>query len=135
MLKSKKGITLIALIITIIVLLILAGISISMTTKDDSVISRAEYAKEEERYAAIVEEKNLWKLDIGDEVSITELENIVKILKEKGLITDRESKTILSKGYFIINDKTIEFGNIVDLEDNSDSSDNLGKPELNLEEP
>ena len=43
--KSEKGITLIALVITIIVLLILAGISITMLTGDNSILSRAIEAK------------------------------------------------------------------------------------------
>ena len=43
--KQKKGITLIALVITIIVLLILAGISITMLTGDNSILNRATEAK------------------------------------------------------------------------------------------
>ena len=43
--KKKKGITLIALVITIIVLLILAGISISMLTGDNSILQKATEAK------------------------------------------------------------------------------------------
>ncbi len=44
--KSRKGITLIALVITIIVLLILAGISISMLAGDNSILRRAGEARE-----------------------------------------------------------------------------------------
>ena len=44
-LKGKSGITLIALVITIIVLLILAGISISMLSGDNSILNRATEAK------------------------------------------------------------------------------------------
>ena len=44
-LKNSNGITLIALVITIIVLLILAGISITMLTGDNSILSRAIGAK------------------------------------------------------------------------------------------
>ena len=43
--KSVSGITLIALVITIIVLLILAGISISMLSGDNSILSRTTQAK------------------------------------------------------------------------------------------
>ena len=39
--KQKKGITLIALVITIIVLLILAGISISMLAGDNGILKKA----------------------------------------------------------------------------------------------
>ena len=46
MCKSKKGITLIALVITIIVLLILAAISINMLTGENSILSKAGEARE-----------------------------------------------------------------------------------------
>lgn len=39
--KSSRGITLIALVVSIIVLLILAGISISMLSGDNSILSKA----------------------------------------------------------------------------------------------
>ena len=45
--KSSNGITLIALVITIIVLLILAGISISMLSGDNSILQKATTAKTE----------------------------------------------------------------------------------------
>ena len=46
-LKSKKGITLIALVVTIVVLLILAGVSISMLGGENGIITQAIEAKEE----------------------------------------------------------------------------------------
>ena len=45
-LKENKGITLIALVITIIVLLILAGVSIAMLTGQNGILSQAQKAKE-----------------------------------------------------------------------------------------
>ena len=45
--KKEKGITLIALVITIIVLLILAGVSIAMLTGDNGILTQATEAKEE----------------------------------------------------------------------------------------
>lgn len=45
--KTNKGITLIALVITIIVLLILAGVSIAMLTGKNGILIQAEMAKEE----------------------------------------------------------------------------------------
>ena len=44
--KNEKGITLIALIITIIVLLILAGVSIATITGENGILERAKNAKE-----------------------------------------------------------------------------------------
>lgn len=45
--KNQKGITLIALVITIIVLLILAAVSIAMLTGDDGILSNAQKAQTE----------------------------------------------------------------------------------------
>lgn len=44
MFKNQKGITLVALVITIIVLLILAGITISLTLGENGIINRAKEA-------------------------------------------------------------------------------------------
>ena len=44
--KNNKGITLVALVITIIVLLILAGVSISMVVGQNGILSRATNASE-----------------------------------------------------------------------------------------
>ena len=44
---NNKGITLIALVITIIVLLILAGVSIAMLTGDNGILNQATNAKDE----------------------------------------------------------------------------------------
>lgn len=45
MFKKEKGITLVALVITIIVLLILAGVTISLVVGDNGVINKAQDAK------------------------------------------------------------------------------------------
>ena len=45
--KGNKGITLIALVITIIVLLILAAVSIAMLTGDNSILKNAQEAKKQ----------------------------------------------------------------------------------------
>ena len=45
--RNNKGITLIALVITIIVLLILAGVSIAMLTGDNGILTQAGNAKTE----------------------------------------------------------------------------------------
>ena len=44
--KGNKGITLIALVITIIVLLILAGVSIAMLSGDNSILKQAQNARD-----------------------------------------------------------------------------------------
>lgn len=54
--KNKKGITLIALVITIIVLLILAGVSLSLTLGNNGILAKARVASEAHRDAEIEEE-------------------------------------------------------------------------------
>ena len=45
--KTEKGITLIALVVTVVVLLILAGITINLVLGDNGILSRAQNAKDE----------------------------------------------------------------------------------------
>ena len=59
-LKTNKGITLIALVITIIVLLILAGVSIAMLTGENGILSQAQKAKTDTENA---EENETARLD------------------------------------------------------------------------
>ena len=58
-LRRNKGITLIALVVTIIVLLILAGISIAMLTGQNGILNRAAEAKEKTRTAQKDESQKL----------------------------------------------------------------------------
>ena len=57
--RNQKGITLIALVITIIVLLILAGVSIAMLTGENGILTRANEAKEDTAVAEAVERINM----------------------------------------------------------------------------
>lgn len=60
---QEKGITLIALIITIIVLLILAGISIAMLVGEDGIMTRTTWAKWVTEYRAVEEAERLYEID------------------------------------------------------------------------
>lgn len=57
--KKERGITIIALVITIVVLLILAGVSISLIINRNEIISKAEVAKQETEIADEKEKINL----------------------------------------------------------------------------
>ena len=59
MLKADKGITLVALIITIIVLLILAGVSISMVLTDNGLINKAQKSVDTYENKAVKENEML----------------------------------------------------------------------------
>ena len=95
-LKEMKGVTLIALVITIIVLLILAGVSIAMLTGDNGLLTKAENAKVQTEIAEI---KERVKTDILGEQAGNKTANISK----------SQLKTILDK-YFtdVPKDYTLE---------------------------
>ena len=57
--KEEKGITLIALVITIIVLLILAGVTIATLTGDNGILTQADNAKTRNDEATAKEQINL----------------------------------------------------------------------------
>ena len=59
MLKNNKGITLIALVITIIVLLILAGVSIAMLTGQNGILTQAQKADDNTSDAEIADRINM----------------------------------------------------------------------------
>lgn len=60
---NEKGITLIALVITIIVLLILAGVSIATLTGENGILTQANKAKTETEKAAIEEQRLLAQVE------------------------------------------------------------------------
>ena len=75
--KKEKGITLIALVITIIVLLILAGVTVATLTGDNGILTKANEAKES---TEIETEKEIIKLAV---LVASEKEDYKDISKEK----------------------------------------------------
>ena len=61
--RNEKGITLVALVVTIIVLIILAGVSINALIGENGLISRAKLAKEQYTNATIDEQEKLNELE------------------------------------------------------------------------
>ncbi len=57
--KQQKGITLVALVITIVVLIILAGVAISLTLSDNGIFNRARDAKDKYMNASNQESSEL----------------------------------------------------------------------------
>ena len=80
MLKRNKGITLIALVITIIILLILAGVSIAMLTGNNGILTQAQNAKEETEKASLIEQVKVDILEKQSENNSVEI--TAGILKE-----------------------------------------------------
>ena len=90
---SNKGITLIALVATIIVLLILAGISIAMLTGENGILTQAKNAKSETENAQVAEENILANYD--SYINATTNGNTV-YTDNAGLIE------IIPKGFYIV---------------------------------
>ena len=123
--RKEKGITLIALVITIIVLLILAGVSIAMLTGENGILTQAQRAKTETENAAKQEEEDLAKLEAiinGQEVPIIQVddENPGQLEQENDttfVINSIEDLVFFS--YDVTNGNTYE-GKIVKLGTNLD---------------
>ena len=104
-LKNTKGITLIALVVTIIILLILAGISIAMLTGNNGVLTQGQRAKEETRIASVEETVKLYKqgkyIDSATKTTTENANEMLEDLKKQKLLSedeiDRENEIITIK--------------------------------------
>ena len=80
MLKNKKGITLVALVVTIVVLLILAGVSINAVVGDDGIIKKA---KESANLTKESEAKEIINRAIIEFITTEEYDTLEDFLKTK----------------------------------------------------
>ena len=98
MLKNKRSITLIALVVTIVVLLILAGVTISLLLDENGIIAKSKDARNANRAGAIKEEITLWKADKfaadNGAGSHESMDDFLARLKTRGLISDEDIATI-----------------------------------------
>ena len=72
--NKERGITLIALVVTIIVLIILAGVSIAMLVGENGIITQAQKAKEDTELAEKQEKEDMAKLETEMNEAITGIE-------------------------------------------------------------
>ena len=120
MLKNKKGITLIALVVTIVVLLILAGVTISLLLDENGIIAKSKDARTETRVSQIEDEVGMWKQhnfinkesNQAQESADTMLESLIsrKLLTEDEIDRDQELITIKKKDGTIV--KEISYSNV-----------------------
>ncbi|MGN1270560.1 MAG: hypothetical protein ACI4UX_00970 [Clostridia bacterium] len=94
---NSKGITLIALIITIIVMLILLGVTVT-TSINGNLIGTTKQATEESRGMDVEKAKELWLMDVKEAekngTTPKDLDTILNELKEKGLLSEEEINII-----------------------------------------
>ena len=127
-LKSNKAITLIALVVTIVVLLILAGVSINLILDNNGIIQKSKDAKEQTRAAKVEEEKDFWKIEeqiYQNDSEKRTLEEVLEKLEKEKAITEKEKQEILETGEVTIAGRNIIFtnGTIVACGSEEDSGD------------
>ena len=123
-LERAKGITLIALIITIIVLLILAGVSIATLTGENGILTRANDSKKQTEIASVKEQAQLdianWiaeRLENGEDTTLDDatIKNIIETANASN--TDKyykelqSDKIITPSGYEILYSELYTNGN------------------------
>ncbi|MBD9159048.1 MAG: type II secretion system protein [Clostridiales bacterium] len=111
--KKERGITLIALVITIIVLLILAGISMAMLSGDNGILNRAVQAKEATRGGEVQETVRLAAtnnagVDYIGGTKQTRAE-VISQLHRDGKLTDSEVETLEESNEIVIGGIKIDF--------------------------
>lgn len=79
---KQKGITLIALVVTIVVLLILAGVSINLLLGDNGIITRAKGAKDDYSKSAVKEKISLLLSEYTIDKEIGENKDLAKFLRQ-----------------------------------------------------
>lgn len=110
--KGNKAITLIALVITVIILIILAGITLNLALGENGVLNRAKRLQKEQDIARITEKLELAKAELGIENDYkAEVPDYIKHIVDKGII---KSDDVLDpenvengKCYIIVEDKYV----------------------------
>ena len=111
--KKQTGITLIALVITIIVLLILAGVSIAMLTGNNGILTQANQAKENTKIATAKEKVQIEAAGSLDNTGVFSKAKFKENLKENLKLTDSDivdnadgTMTVKIDGYDVTVDGT-----------------------------
>ena len=128
--KNSKGITLIALVVTIIVLIILAGVSISLVLGDNGIVTKAKLAKEQTEQAQLNEQASLnetYKYLEEFETNTNPPENMKTVEEVKGGDYFEEQTTIkdnngnkikIPEGFKVAEDSGINVTEGIVIEDN-----------------
>ena len=97
-LKDKKGITLIALVVTIVILLILSMVVINVITGENGLFQRAKEATFKSKMSAIAEEYDMYlteqkinNLDSNEEIKIYAGKVLKNIIQDEELDVDENN--------------------------------------------
>ena len=101
--RGKKGVTLIALVVTILVILILAGVTIATLTGDNGLLQKAQTAKDKKNISNIIEQI---RLDIVekqmDNFGRIDVDDFYQILEKYGSISYVDGTLITNEGNYSI---------------------------------
>ena len=110
--QREKGITLIALVITIIVLLILAGVSIAMLTGQNGILTQAQNSKRAAEESAENEKKQLSQAEANTHLeayNYTDAEGNIAKIPAGYAVSNVEGENLVSKGLVIIGSNGNEY--------------------------
>lgn len=110
--KERKGITLIALVITIIVLLILAGVSIAMLTGTNGILTQANNAKQATEESTEKEKRQLSQVEASTHLEnyrYTDAEENTAKIPAGFAVSNVEGENLVSKGLVIIGETGNEY--------------------------
>ena len=148
--SNTRGITLVALVITIIVLLILAGVAIRAVVGDNGVLSQATKSSDKSKYKAetelaemqieyITEGENIGKIDIQKTIdNINALDEVEEAIMDSGTIVvsfkDGKTYDIVIPKANITNDdtETNEFELILIANADPDGTNTTSQEEMNF---
>ena len=122
--RKNRGITLIALVITIIVLLILAGVSIAMLTGNNGILTQAKLAKENTALAKEDEENKLAKNNeyINEQTGKVIPGKMATKTEKKNYVDSDGNKATIPEGFTVDEtEKTISKGLVVHGPDKTNS--------------
>ena len=92
---KEKGVTLVALVVTIVVLLILAGVSIAMLSGDNGLITQTKNASEEWKIAQDKEQLELAKqTEIAKGAGNINVDDYFQRLEDEGIVNDKDTDII-----------------------------------------
>ena len=118
--RKESGITLIALVITIIVLLILAGVSIAMLTGQNGILTQANNAKDDTQYAQWVEKIDIAIMGAKIKNKNTTMNDVINELINEGIISDesqvnKETGAITTnEPTYVVKDKLLDYIDLFD---------------------
>lgn len=108
--KKEQGITLIALVITIVILLILAGITINFIFSEGGIFNTAQKAKEENRIGEIMDQFYMAEAYVSmDKLGKPTMEDFIKYIQDEEIIVEAEKQNEEGDIYLVITEDGYAF--------------------------